>query len=114
MNRDVFNYRPLAEGDIRLINLQQGSWDEHIEIELIETSLGSGPQKYFEALSYTWGDQNSATTISCNGRSIRITNNLAQALRRLRFRERNRYLILYIYSGIESSTIAHVQSRENR
>ena len=90
LNSLLYSSHPLNDGDIRLINLRQSSWDDPIRVELIVTSLSSGSQRYFEALSYVWGDVNSTATVICDGKSIRVTGSLAQALRRLRFRDRDR------------------------
>jgi hypothetical protein len=47
----------------------------------------------YEALSYTWGGEQSAASISCNGNLFRVTENLFEALKTLRHpHSEDRYL----------------------
>jgi hypothetical protein len=54
---------------------------------MIHTTLGQGRVDIYDnytALSYVWGDANDLTTISVDGRPLRITTSLECALRHLR------------------------------
>lgn len=44
----------------------------------------------FEAISYVWGSEADKRSIFCNGKSVRITQNLHDALQRLRYEDRQR------------------------
>jgi hypothetical protein len=87
--REPYQYLPITDHDgIRLIALQP-SPDEAavIECEIIHTTLGQARVDIYDnytALSYVWGDANDLTTISTDGRPLRITTSLECALRHLR------------------------------
>ncbi|CAG8961338.1 hypothetical protein HYFRA_00013799 [Hymenoscyphus fraxineus] len=67
---------------IRLLELQPGNFGSSFHGKLREVSLDN-PTTY-EALSYTWGDPGTASTLNCEGASIPLTLNLQLALERLR------------------------------
>ena len=78
-------YGPLRNGsdEIRLIMIEPSSsiFDEiHCSIEIVE--LSKAPKYY--ALSYTWGEANITEDIKLSDCSVRVTTNLAAALRRIR------------------------------
>lgn len=50
------------------------------------------PFRFYEALSYTWGDPTGKVTIKLDGCSFEVAHNLAAALRRLRAKRGYRYL----------------------
>ncbi|KAI1339422.1 HET-domain-containing protein [Xylariaceae sp. FL0016] len=50
------------------------------------------PFRFYEALSYTWGDPTGKVAIQLDGHAFEVTRNLAAALRRLRARKGYRYL----------------------
>jgi hypothetical protein len=69
------------EREIRVLEFVP-SWTGEIRCRLHTVSLKSGPR--FSALSYVWGDQNVTERIIVNGKYIRVTTNLAAALRRFK------------------------------
>jgi hypothetical protein len=79
-----FDYTPLSAGTIRLLvpdplNQHSGhAW-------LLETAQ-LDPDLRFDALSYTWGPQDSTLPITLNGRLIRVHHNLYTALPHLALR----------------------------
>lgn len=79
-----YQYRALEHSDnTRLLCLHPGSHGEPIECSLYDTSLDLGEYRYC-ALSYAWGDAQLLHAISCNGKRMKITQNLSSALKRLR------------------------------
>ncbi|OJD36452.1 heterokaryon incompatibility protein [Diplodia corticola] len=87
----MYEYTPLASGqNIRILTLWPGSGDTQLRCETREVTLGSGV--YYEALSYTWGDQSTGTLISFNGLLLPIAPNLCSALLHLRLPDRPRTL----------------------
>lgn len=89
-----YSYHPLAEGDFRLLRLNQGEVDAVLEAALEHERLDIFIPKakqtqleppYYEALSYTWGEHifNEYIVISGN-KYLRVGENLVAALKRLR------------------------------
>ncbi|KAF2033014.1 hypothetical protein EK21DRAFT_59703 [Setomelanomma holmii] len=80
-------YEPIdsENGEIRLLELAPGKFDDEIVMHLIPHNLtaDSEPQTY-EALSYAWGMGGCPHKARLNGISIVITTNLDCALRHLR------------------------------
>lgn len=68
--------------EIRLLTLLRGGDGDPLSCSLAVVRLKDAP--VFEAISYTWGDPSITENITCNGDPIRITTNLADALRELR------------------------------
>ena len=88
-----FNYQPLSGSrEIRIIELQAGQYSDPIHCTIIHVSLDALPQ--YEALSYTWGDIHSRTTIMCSpGQApLSITSSLDVTLRHLRWPGASRML----------------------
>ena len=75
-------YRPLGEGEIRLIKILPGNWNTPLQCEL--EHVAAGDQVKYVALSYAWGGSNDHEWMKLNGRDHRIKTSLAAALRRLR------------------------------
>lgn len=88
-----FIYQPLqpANTEIRLLTLHAA---QSIEVPILcgihHVSLSSKPK--FEALSYTWGDEENQGVIFLLGKPFNARENLIAALRRLRFRSAPRLL----------------------
>ena len=86
---ESYQYLPITDHDgIRLIILQP-SPDEAaaIQCEVIHNTLQQARldiYDHYTALSYVWGDADDTTTISVDGRPLRITASLECALRHLR------------------------------
>jgi hypothetical protein len=75
MGRTYSRYRPLKDHEIRVLNPPKSagrSW------ELVHVNLASKPR--YTALSYAWGSPETPCTISIEGNSINIGQNLADAL----------------------------------
>jgi len=79
-------YTPLkSKESIRLIEISPDDGDEgKISCKLFDSALDAAP-KYL-ALSYVWGDPEKTTTITCNDATMRATENLEAAMRKLRTR----------------------------
>jgi hypothetical protein len=84
----------LQEHVIRLIEIQPGDHDSSVITRLFIVELDYTPD--YEVISYMWGDRESLVKIRCNGRTLDITNNLDNALRRVRYPDRPRL----IWAGI--------------
>jgi len=78
-------YKPLRNGsdEIRLITIKPSSeLGDEILCNIDTVELRTSPA--YLALSYAWGDADVTEEINVDGSSIRVTTNLAAALRRLR------------------------------
>ncbi len=76
-------YAPLpGQRDIRLLEVLPGDDSSIVVTSLVTVSLDSKP--IYMALSYAWGDATQRSMIECNGKSISITNSLAEALKAFR------------------------------
>ncbi|KAF8853909.1 HET-domain-containing protein [Acephala macrosclerotiorum] len=94
----IYNPLPVDSKSIRILTLFP---DEHrtseIQCELksakiLDTNGSPTIESPFYALSYTWGEPDFCHTIICNGSEIKITQNLFDALRQLRLKEKSRTL----------------------
>ena len=85
-------WQPLSsETSIRILTLHPAAkGDATITTTLEEVDLTDKPS--FEAISYTWGTDESQRSITVNGCSIRIRQNLFQALSRFRLGHRSRVM----------------------
>jgi hypothetical protein len=76
-NLPEFSYTPLAPDEIRLL------WplykDDGLTWSLRAVSLDD-PNLVFDALSYTWGIQDSTFPMVCNGQTLQVHHNLFSAL----------------------------------
>jgi Heterokaryon incompatibility protein (HET) len=75
-------YSRLNEDDIRFVVLQAGEPTDPVQCMLMTGHLDALPK--YEAVSYVWGSQENSKTIHLNGQALFITQNLHQALIRLR------------------------------
>ncbi|KAH7377531.1 heterokaryon incompatibility protein-domain-containing protein [Cadophora sp. MPI-SDFR-AT-0126] len=80
----AFDYLPLLNQQIRLIQLLPGPKNSPIECKIVHSDLLSSLVPY-ECLSYMWGPPTPASTISMNYKSINIRQNLHHALNAIRF-----------------------------
>ncbi|GME28205.1 uncharacterized protein K452DRAFT_279995 [Neofusicoccum parvum] len=84
----TYQYHPLGEDEIRLVVLHPGPYAEDIQCTIIRAQLGNLPP--FDAISYTWADENGnarpRSHIYCgrSRRSIPVTANCEAVLRRIR------------------------------
>ncbi|KAH7305493.1 heterokaryon incompatibility protein-domain-containing protein [Stachybotrys elegans] len=83
-------YAPLGDNCTRLLILEPGGPQEELRTRLQQIKVRV-PTTY-EALSYTWGDPNDKVDLSCQGSSRKVPRNLCDALKRLRYHDRPRYL----------------------
>jgi Heterokaryon incompatibility protein (HET) len=65
----------------RLLSLLPGGPDDAIEFLLFDADWKSPP--HYEALSYAWGDTTEKMTTYCDGRELKITKSLHDALSHL-------------------------------
>lgn len=85
-------YQPLhSRTSTRLFGLQSGTIHDEINGELYEVELTSATPSY-EALSYAWGASTGTHDIRIKGQVVRIRDNLYEALRHLRYPDKNRML----------------------
>ncbi|KAL2068966.1 hypothetical protein VTL71DRAFT_15304 [Oculimacula yallundae] len=77
----IYQYKPLADGHIRLLYLWPGKNTAAISL-LRVVKLDDAPP--FEALSYCWGSTELTHSIEVNGKALNITHNLNSALLRIR------------------------------
>jgi hypothetical protein len=91
---DSYVYKPLNSSPkqpmIRLLELLPGPASQTIECRFNPVPLLS--KRYYEALSYCWGDPVVTTKIICDGLRLSVTMNLHQALYRLRSESSQRTL----------------------
>ncbi|CAH0046097.1 unnamed protein product [Clonostachys solani] len=89
-------FQQLGERQIRLMHLSNGNFNDLIHIDLTVEDFAFGVE--YEALSYTWANDAGNSQKSCSvyyGQGwevIRVTENCANALRRLRYRNKTRIL----------------------
>ena len=81
---------PKVESSFRVLELLPGESNDEICANLRVANWVTPPP--FEALSYAWGDPTIRAPISCNGRMLKVTINLRNALKRLRQRDKSRFL----------------------
>ncbi|ETS07232.1 HET-domain-containing protein [Trichoderma reesei RUT C-30] len=89
--KDVAQLDSVQE-EIRMLHLECGSGSSLPQCTLHRVSLRSDPPPKYEALSYTWGDENDRREIAVNGYIVDVTVNLYSALRRLRLENETRVL----------------------
>lgn len=101
---DQFIYTPLdtsKQGSFRILGLQPGDKDAPIVCNLIHARLDDRPrwrrkwrwwkrQPAYEAISYVWGSSDRFIPIDCDGKRLFITQNLKDALVRVRLPDRPR------------------------
>jgi hypothetical protein len=105
----AYRYKPLEGGAIRLLKLEAGHKDEPLRAELQHVHFMDQADwrwrrnPFFEALSYTWGDASITEDLLLFDSTdpthnvLKITFNLANALRKLRYNDRPRWVLLSCY-----------------
>ncbi|THV45125.1 hypothetical protein BGAL_0527g00020 [Botrytis galanthina] len=83
-------YHPLKDGEIRVLRIEPGTFDDPIHCALSPCLLDDNPT--YQALSYTWGDPSIRAPIKVDGHVFMATTNLESALRYLRDTEITRVL----------------------
>lgn len=81
-------YTSIPKDHIRLLHLQPGSGKAVIEAYLDTVPLNAAGE--YEALSYVWGKKIKRRAIKCNGMMVNSTENLAIAIKHLRYPDRPR------------------------
>ncbi|KAF2244875.1 hypothetical protein BU26DRAFT_384520, partial [Trematosphaeria pertusa] len=82
-------YLPLeTPTSIRLIVIEPGATDAPLVCKLAHVDLSINPP--YEAISYVWGTPVYSHHFSCNGRIMRMTGSLHEALLRVRLPDRRR------------------------
>lgn len=86
-------YRPLDEGEIRLIHLYPQGADEAINFQLRTYHLEASNLPFFEAVSYTWGERKIRHEAICNQFwPMGLHDNVAKILMKLRRLSTPRYV----------------------
>lgn len=88
---NLFQYQQLTDPtkETRLLKLIPSTNDKPIECELIHVDRNTEPKD--DCLSYTWGETYHLQSIAVNGRYLKVTENLAATLRRLRNWKHEKY-----------------------
>lgn len=87
-----YNRIDLATDAIRLVRLLTGDEGQPIKCEIFETYLHQVEGVPYEALSYVWGNKQSADVICLDGCPFEVTENLYEALTHLRRPDQDRVL----------------------
>jgi hypothetical protein len=83
LRKEPFAYKPLAQSQIRLLELLPGTSNGVIECRLYYGAIENLPR--YEALSYTWGDESSPQLqIIIDEKLFLVKDNLKEALERFR------------------------------
>lgn len=83
-------YRMETTGDLRILELLPGSFDDPLHCRLRVAAIESDP--IYDALSYMWGDLFSNGRIFLDGEAFPVTGSLEDALRHVRLRDSVRCL----------------------
>ena len=85
VSRAPFQHEPLEQpASIRVVELSPAEeYNEEIICQLRIVDLDASPK--YEAISYVWGSANDKADVLCDGKLLQIPQNLATALRNLRF-----------------------------
>jgi hypothetical protein len=74
----AYEYVPLLDNEIRLLEILPGGADDRIECRMRTVSLENPPA--YGALSYVWGDDKTERLISVDGKMLSVWPNLEAAL----------------------------------
>ena len=89
-----YQWSRLPDNQIRLLTLKWGAGDDALHFDLTKHLLDDLPP--YEALSYAWGDGERDKTCYCqdeiSSRDFKVTDNLFQALKQLRYVDEDRIL----------------------
>ncbi|KAI3317381.1 HET-domain-containing protein [Xylariaceae sp. AK1471] len=89
-----FAFLPIdsAEGEIRLLKVSPGRDSDAIQCSYEIANVNDNEDVPHETVSYVWGKMDSKRTILIDDMVVELTENLFNALRRVRHATRNRYL----------------------
>ncbi|KAI0189605.1 heterokaryon incompatibility protein-domain-containing protein [Xylaria flabelliformis] len=94
-HKNMYAYRPLPSGYIRVAELYPGQFNDGIIIKLHHEPFQSRKVPVYEALSYVWGSMASPSWVrvaeAVEG-ELQVTRNLDVALRHLRYTDRPRFI----------------------
>jgi hypothetical protein len=90
---DIFVYKPidLERPAFRLLQLLKGKGSA-IECILYQAYLDGADTVPYDALSYTWGGMDKTSTVTVDGETFDVTENLHSALQHLRSEDIDRVL----------------------
>lgn len=88
--KQLFPHSPLANGEIRILEVLSGKHEDDMRCVLRSVDLPSLPS--YEAVSYVWGDPSITKPIDINGAAFNVTVNLEAALRHIRKPDASRLL----------------------
>lgn len=71
------------KGEIRLLDIHPGAWDDEIVCSMRVVSLNHRP--IYRALSYVWGDEHPKDVVRIEDEELLVSPNLHAALRRMRY-----------------------------
>ena len=93
-SRAPYQYTPLNEDlkEIRLLTLHGGRFKADIHISIHTVPLTHDNIPTYEALSYVWGSLENRINIQVGGHTLAVTQNLAEALPYLRYKDKPRVL----------------------
>ena len=93
-SRDPYQYTPLNNDlkEIRLLTLHEGDFKADIHISIDTVPLTPDDPPTYEALSYVWGSLKNPIDIQVGLQTLAVTQNLAEALHYLRYRDKPRTL----------------------
>ncbi|KAI0551876.1 heterokaryon incompatibility protein-domain-containing protein [Xylaria curta] len=94
-HRNIYVYRPLPNGYIRVAELYPGHFDDVIIIKIHHEPFYSHKVPVYEALSYVWGSKMSPGWVrvaEAIESELQVTRNLDVALRHLRYTDRPRFI----------------------
>ena len=85
-----YPYEPLATSNsIRILELLPGKHEDALLASMTSAELTTEPgEPFFVALSYCWGTSIFDADLTCDGKTIKITQSLAAALRHIRHDEK--------------------------
>ncbi|KAI1739066.1 heterokaryon incompatibility protein-domain-containing protein [Xylaria scruposa] len=94
-HRNIYAYRPLPNGYIRVAELYPGHFNDVIIIKLRHEPFHSDNVPVYEALSYVWGSKTPPSWVrvaEAVESELQVTRNLDVALRHLRYTDRPRFI----------------------
>ncbi|KAH7074073.1 heterokaryon incompatibility protein-domain-containing protein, partial [Paraphoma chrysanthemicola] len=86
-----FEYKPLPDSStyIRLLEILDGDFDQHVRCELTTWALSEAPS--YAAISYTWGDPGDVAHVTVNGKSLEVRQNCEYVLQQAFSSGQNKY-----------------------
>ncbi|PPJ56649.1 hypothetical protein CBER1_01838 [Cercospora berteroae] len=79
----AYEFQPCSESEIRLVTIEPAP-DYDSDIHCLITHHSREDQARYDAISYSWGSDNSHSTIFCNDRQLNVTKSCELAIKALR------------------------------